>query len=261
MIEIKLTCETVAEAQAEMAVLLLGHPTIISGLERKAIVPVRDLPLTSPAVSNALSGAELSESSPVNTPMASTEAPLEPSSGSTTEPPKRGRGRPRKDTAPVAAETPPAGSEGNAPSGEASATETAEPTSDAASSTSSESAPQVLATEQATAPADVGNAPASAATGPSSAPANLAADSSTAGGGQNATTGASPSESTVTDTELQRFCARLAQYYGGPQKIFEMAGAFLPEGTLARPTNIMGNDKRWEFIRAAEADSGLTYHG
>lgn len=106
----------------------------------------------------------------------------------------------------------PEADEGNAPSGEASATETAEPASDAASSTSSESAP-------------------------------------------------APAESTVTDTELQRFCARLAQHYGGPQKIFEMAGAFLPEGTLARPTNIMGNDKRWEFIRAAEADSGLTYHG
>ena len=238
MIEIKLTCETVAEAQAEMAALLDGRPRAsISGSGPKDMPP--------PAALTSKTPPDLAEhpmAQPANVTSAATSTTESSGESSGAEQPKRGRGRPRKDAlaAPAAGSSStspdapqaatPAADAGNEPSGEPSAprvhlasgaTETAEPASDAVSSTSSESAPQVLAIEQAPAPA----------------------------------------ESTVTDTELQRFCARLAQHYGGPQKIFEMAEAFLPEGTLARPTNIMGNDKRWEFIRAAEADSGLTYHG
>ena len=65
----------------------------------------------------------------------------------------------------------------------------------------------------------------------------------------------------VTDTELQRFCARLAQHYGSPQKVFDLCKPFLDEGEFARPTNIKGDAKRWDFIRLAEMDAGVTYHG
>lgn len=76
------------------------------------------------------------------------------------------------------------------------------------------------------------------------------------------TTDASPSdEEPVTDTELQRFSARIAQHFGNPQKVFDLAGQFVPEGAVPRPTNIRDAAARWAFIRAAEAASGLKYHG
>jgi hypothetical protein len=65
----------------------------------------------------------------------------------------------------------------------------------------------------------------------------------------------------VTDSELQRFCAKLAQHFGTPQTVFDLAGKFTPEGAVARPTNIRDNNARWAFIRAAEAQSGLRFHG
>jgi len=66
---------------------------------------------------------------------------------------------------------------------------------------------------------------------------------------------------TVTDTELQRFCGRLAQHFGGAQKVFDLSTAFVGEGEVARPTNIKDNAQRWAFIRHAEKESGLVYHG
>lgn len=69
------------------------------------------------------------------------------------------------------------------------------------------------------------------------------------------------SDEPVTDTELQRFCGRLAQHFGGAQKVFDLSAAFVPEGAVARPTNIKDNSQRWAFIRHAEETSGLRYHG
>ncbi len=65
----------------------------------------------------------------------------------------------------------------------------------------------------------------------------------------------------VSDADLQRFCARLAQHYGSSAKVFELAAPFVPEGQPNRPSAIIGDEKRWAFIRAAEADSKLKYHG
>lgn len=148
------------------------------------------------------------------------------SATATSSEPKRGRGRPRKtDTA--ATDTPPqtdvadTASEGNESTGEPSAPEAEQPSEDA-SSTSSETA----------------------TVSPEPEP-------------EAETTGLAP----VTDTELQRFCARLAQHYGSPQKVFDLCKPFLDEGEFARPTNIKGDAKRWDFIRLAEMDAGVTYHG
>lgn len=68
-------------------------------------------------------------------------------------------------------------------------------------------------------------------------------------------------EPQVTDTELQRFCGRLAQHFGGAQKVFDLSAGFVPEGAVARPTNIKDNSQRWAFIRHVEKESGLVYHG
>ena len=68
-------------------------------------------------------------------------------------------------------------------------------------------------------------------------------------------------EDPVTDTELQRFSARIAQHYGNPQKVFDLAGKFVPDGAVPRPTNIRDTAARWAFIRAAETESGLKFHG
>lgn len=65
----------------------------------------------------------------------------------------------------------------------------------------------------------------------------------------------------ITDSELQKYCAKLAAHFGDPKKVFDLAQPFVPEGAVARPTNIKDNVKRHEFIQAAEAASGVKYHG
>lgn len=65
----------------------------------------------------------------------------------------------------------------------------------------------------------------------------------------------------VTDTELQRFCGRLAQHFGGAQKVFDLSKDFVPADAVARPTNIKDNAQRWAFIRHAEEASEVKYHG
>ena len=65
----------------------------------------------------------------------------------------------------------------------------------------------------------------------------------------------------VSDSDLQKYCVKLAQHYGGPQKVFDLAKQFVEEGAVPRPSNIKGDDKRWQFIKAVEADSGVRYVG
>ena len=65
----------------------------------------------------------------------------------------------------------------------------------------------------------------------------------------------------VSDSDLQKYCVKLAQHYGGPQKVFDLAKQFVEEGAVPRPSNIKGDDKRWQFIKAVETDSGVKYHG
>jgi hypothetical protein len=65
----------------------------------------------------------------------------------------------------------------------------------------------------------------------------------------------------VSDTDLHRFCAKLAEKFGGSQKVFDACKPFTAKGDVARPTNIKRNEDRWAFIRQMEAQSGLTYHG
>jgi hypothetical protein len=65
----------------------------------------------------------------------------------------------------------------------------------------------------------------------------------------------------VSDRDLQTYCVKAAQHYGGAAKVYELCKPFVEEGAVARPSNIKGDDKRWQFIRAVEADSGVKYHG
>ena len=78
-------------------------------------------------------------------------------------------------------------------------------------------------------------------------------------------TPASPEPTTelpdITDSELQKYCAKLAAHFGDPKKVFDLAQPFVPEGAVARPTNIKDNAQRHAFIQAAEAASGVKYHG
>jgi hypothetical protein len=67
--------------------------------------------------------------------------------------------------------------------------------------------------------------------------------------------------SDITDSELQKYCAKLAAHFGDPKKVFDLAQPFVPEGAVARPTNIKDNAQRHAFIQAAEAASGQKYHG
>jgi hypothetical protein len=106
------------------------------------------------------------------------------------------------------------------------------------------------------------NDDASAGTPPSSDVTSTPASSATDGSGQTATSGASPSEQRpVSDVDLQRFCAKLADKFGGPQKVFNACKPFIANGDVARPTNIKRNEDRWAFIRRMEAQSGMKYHG
>lgn len=74
-------------------------------------------------------------------------------------------------------------------------------------------------------------------------------------------TPASAKLSDITDSELQKYCAKLAAHFGDPKKVFDLAQPFVPEGAVARPTNIKDNARRHAFIQAAEAASGVRYHG
>jgi hypothetical protein len=65
----------------------------------------------------------------------------------------------------------------------------------------------------------------------------------------------------ITDSELQRYSAKLAQHFGAPQKVFDLAAKFVPDGAVPRPTNIRDNGQRWAFVKAAEIESGVKYHG
>jgi hypothetical protein len=65
----------------------------------------------------------------------------------------------------------------------------------------------------------------------------------------------------VNDADLQKYCASLAKHFGDSQKVFDMAKQFLPEGTVARPSNIRDNAQRWAFIEKAQAETGVMYHG
>ena len=255
MIEIKLTCETVAEAQHEMAALLRGT-NITSGWEPKAIAPVAPTPPAASTTPSSTPNSDLAEhplAAPAEVSGASTPSGASSASTESGEQPKRGRGRPRKDAA--AADTPltsgvASADAGNASTPEPGATATAEPTSGAASSTSSET---VAAQE---APGE----PAPSAEGQQ--PTASSAEATTASPGATTPT-ASPSDDIqpVTDVDLQRFSAKVAEKLGGPQPIFDACKPFLPEGTVARPTNIMRTEDRWAFIRQMEIATGLTFHG
>jgi hypothetical protein len=199
MIEIKLTCETVAEAQAEMKALLNGSPT---SLATTAPAPV--------ITTNSTSLAVVAPAKVLATTAASDGAPA--SSTQNTE--KRGRGRPRKNTvsgSEPATTTTKEDDEGNSPSGGTSATVEVEQPSVDASSTSSETA--------------------------------TAADDP------------------ISDQDLQRFCARVAQHFGGPARLFDMCQPYVPEGRVLRPTNIADQAKRRAFVADLEAASGLKFHG
>lgn len=67
--------------------------------------------------------------------------------------------------------------------------------------------------------------------------------------------------SPVSDRDLQTYCVKAAQHYGGAAKVYDLCKPFVDEGAVARPSNIKGDDKRWQFIRAVEADSGVKFHG
>jgi hypothetical protein len=67
----------------------------------------------------------------------------------------------------------------------------------------------------------------------------------------------------VTDSELSRFAAQVAQNLGGPDKVYELAKLYVPEGSQPKPSFIQDNAKRWEFIHAAQEATGgkVRYHG
>jgi hypothetical protein len=75
------------------------------------------------------------------------------------------------------------------------------------------------------------------------------------------TTSVNTAATPVSDSDLQKYCVKLAQHYGGPQKVFDLAKQFVEEGAVPRPSNIKGDDKRWQFIKAVEEDSNVRYHG
>lgn len=137
---------------------------------------------------------------------------------------------------------PPLGSEAVQPSG---ATEPAEPTSDAASSTSSETVIAHVpnaATEEALREIEAGQVVKTGSVAETMAELNS-------------------EQPAVSDTDLQRFCAKLAAKFGGSQRVFDACKPYLAKGDVARPTNIKQNEDRWAFIRQMEAQSGMKFHG
>jgi hypothetical protein len=65
----------------------------------------------------------------------------------------------------------------------------------------------------------------------------------------------------VTDSEMNRYCGKLAQHWGGAEKVYALAQKFVAEGELPRPTRIAGTEARWAFIHEAETATGVKYHG
>lgn len=65
----------------------------------------------------------------------------------------------------------------------------------------------------------------------------------------------------ISDRDLQSYCVKVAQHYGGAAKVYDLCKPFVEEGAVARPSNIKGDDKRMQFIKAVEADSGVKWHG
>jgi hypothetical protein len=103
---------------------------------------------------------------------------------------------------------------------------------------------------------DAGNEPAPTAAEPE-APIAATETTSTTTSDQ-----APPSDlPVITDAELQRYCGRLAAHFGGSDGVFALAGQFVPEGEMPRPTNIKDQAQRHAFIKQAEAETGVIYHG
>jgi hypothetical protein len=65
----------------------------------------------------------------------------------------------------------------------------------------------------------------------------------------------------ITDAELQRYCGRLAAHFGGSEKVFALAAQFVDEGDMPRPSNIKDQAKRHAFIKQAQDETGVAYHG
>ena len=179
--------------------------------------------------STTATNAAIATPSAANTSAPESGEQDQPSTSESPQPaePVRRRGRPKKDAAATSTE-----SEGNeahgaeqAPARTGGATEAEEQASEDASATSSDGE---------------GN----------ESPSSL----------ETQTGQGSESPEPVSDSDLQKFSARLAAHYGTGQKVFDLAAYFV-DGGVPRPSNIKGDAARWEFIRAAEADTGLKYHG
>jgi hypothetical protein len=68
-------------------------------------------------------------------------------------------------------------------------------------------------------------------------------------------------EAEITDAELQRYCGRLAAHFGGSDSVFAIAAKHVPEGEMPRPTAIKDQAARRAFIKQAEEETGVVYHG
>ena len=267
-IEIKLTCDTVTEAQAEMVALLRGT-NITFGSELTAIAPVAPTPTHSAAQTGHTSS--VAEAGPTTVAPSTTTRPSE-SGSSASEQPKRGRGRPKKDAGQVTAiaETTTNISEADGISTEPTAGPLDAPAETKLSGSTetadeeqiglplgSEAAPTTGATE-----ADDGEAADASATSSADDAGN--APVAPVAGASGSAAGASPPAAdiqSVSDVDLQRFCAKLAEKFGGPQKVFDACKPYLAKGDVPRPTNIKRNEDRWAFIRQMEAESGFVFHG
>lgn len=78
----------------------------------------------------------------------------------------------------------------------------------------------------------------------------------------SATTAATPPS--ISDFDMNSYLAKVCNQSKGAaykETIYELAKPFVEEGAVPRPSNIKGDDKRWQFIKAVETDSGVKYHG
>lgn len=68
----------------------------------------------------------------------------------------------------------------------------------------------------------------------------------------------------VSDFDMNSYLAKVCNQSKGAaykETIYELAKPFVEEGAVPRPSNIKGDDKRWQFIKAVEADSNVKFHG
>jgi hypothetical protein len=65
----------------------------------------------------------------------------------------------------------------------------------------------------------------------------------------------------ISDTELQRYCGRLAQHFGGSEGVFALAAKHVPDGEMPRPTAIKDQAARQAFIKEAQEQTGVRFHG